>query len=221
MVANSFGAVVVLVANGYGGDALRVARSMYEGAVIVGYIQKHPEVFDTYYEFHWVLAKRSVDWMTEHAPEELKKLDPKKVKEIEDNFARVKPNYQTEKGKIRDSWSKTPLRNMAEDIGMADLHSYYEQASSMHHANVQALSSQLEVSADETIVDFDVAPSDHWAGEALMLAMGSFVQALKGYNALCGKKFDALVEDVEGKFTNAWKKQLAREGKGTGAGDGI
>jgi len=43
VVGNSAGSVVLLTLNGYGSDAMRIARSMFEGVVIVGYLRIHPD----------------------------------------------------------------------------------------------------------------------------------------------------------------------------------
>src|SRR5689334_10988791 len=43
MVANSQSAVVLLGMNGFGIDALKIGRTMFEAAVTVAYLCKHPD----------------------------------------------------------------------------------------------------------------------------------------------------------------------------------
>src|SRR5439155_8972602 len=42
MTVNSIGALTTLVLNGYGNDAMKIARGMFETAVNVCYLQMHP-----------------------------------------------------------------------------------------------------------------------------------------------------------------------------------
>jgi len=58
MVANSFSAVVLLAVNGFGIDALKVGRTMFEAAVTVAYLRKNPTEYDDYRDFRFVRASR-------------------------------------------------------------------------------------------------------------------------------------------------------------------
>src|SRR5436309_6801185 len=48
MVSNSLCAVVLLGVNGFGIDALKIGRTMFEAAVSVAYLHKHPHEYDDY-----------------------------------------------------------------------------------------------------------------------------------------------------------------------------
>ena len=49
MVLNSNGAIILLAVQGYGNDAIKVARSMYDGTVTAAYLREHPELVDDYH----------------------------------------------------------------------------------------------------------------------------------------------------------------------------
>jgi hypothetical protein len=179
IVSNSFGAVRVLVLNGYGNDAMRVARSMFEGAVISGYLKLHPDKLDDYLDWHWIRQKRMLEYMERYAPEEFQRLDPATVEDAKRGFDTVKHRYTDKRGKLRKSWNDRPLRQMAEEVGLGQQYrTYYDSASSVHHLDFGGLSMQAE---HETF-DVDVAPSEEWLDRALIMGHCAVLRCLVNYN---------------------------------------
>jgi hypothetical protein len=78
MVANSLCSVLLLGMNGFGNDALKVARSMFEAAVTVAYLRKNPNEFDDYFDFHFIVAMRRHQYMEKYSPESLAKVTAEK-----------------------------------------------------------------------------------------------------------------------------------------------
>lgn len=203
IVANSLGALITLVLNGYGNDAMKIARSMFEGAVIVGYLKRHPEHLDDYLDFHWVRQKRLYDYMKRFDPDLLQRVSSDKVAEMKRQFRAVSSRFSNSRGKIRSSWSKVPLRQMAEEVGMGQLYpTFYSFASSMHHLDIGALSAQ----AEEDTLDVDVAPSDKWLGEALIMGHNAVIHVLIDYNEIAQLGMDKKLETAIQGFQVAWKK---------------
>jgi hypothetical protein len=63
-----------LALNGYGHDAMRIARGMYEAAVNATYLKLHPDEIDDYVDYHWVIQKKLYDYMQRYDPELLGKI---------------------------------------------------------------------------------------------------------------------------------------------------
>lgn len=51
--ANSMESVVILVSNGCGVDGLRVARTMFEAAVVLHYLDSRPDLVQDFVDYLW------------------------------------------------------------------------------------------------------------------------------------------------------------------------
>lgn len=203
IVSNSLGALITLALNGYGNDAMKIARGMYEGAVTVGYLKRHPEQVEDYLDFHWIRQKRLYDYMRKSDPDLLQRVSPKKIAEMKRQLSVIAPRFTNNRGKFRSTWRKVNLRQMAEEVGLGDLYpTFYSFASSIQHVDIGALSSQTE---DETL-DVDVAPSDKWLGEALIMGHNAVLHVLHGYNEIAQLGFDKELEKAFSTFKVAWQK---------------
>jgi hypothetical protein len=200
IISNSFGAVLFLVVNGYGNDAMRIARSMFEGAVTVGYLRRHPEELTDYFGFHWIRQKRLVDFYQKWNPEQFAEIEPAAIEEIEKNFQSVAPHFL--KGKRpRDRWCLKSFRVMTEEVGVSQMYpTLYSWASSMMHFDIGALTSQQ---ADDG--DVDVAPSLEWSREALVSAHNTLLLALNEYNEVAQLNFKEQLGRMSERFQEAWK----------------
>lgn len=208
IVSNSLGALITLVLNGYGNDAMKIARGMFEGAVTVGYLKGHPEQVEDYLDFHWIRQKRLYDYMKKSDPDLLQRVSPEKIAEMKRQLAVVAPRFTGSRGKLRNSWSKVKLRQMAEEVGLGDLYpTFYSFASSMHHIDIGGLFSQAE---DETL-DVDVAPSDKWLGDALIIGHNTVLHVLHDYNEVAQLGFDKELEKAFSAFQVAWQKGAASQ----------
>lgn len=203
IVSNSLGAVITLVLNGYGNDALRVARSMFEGAVITGYLRRHPEELDNYLDWHWVHQEHLYRYMEKHYPDGLKRLNAKAVEEMKGKFEAEKLRFADRRGRLRSSWKKKPLRQMAEELGLGQLYdTVYFLTSSMHHLDFGGLSAQSE----EDSMDVDIAPSQNWLDQALISAHSAVLHCLSHYNEEAQLGMDRDLETAAEKFKQAWAR---------------
>ena len=76
MVSNFLNAVLLLGMNGFGIDALKIARTMLEKTINIAYLRQHPEEFDDYYDFHLVVAMKRQQYMELYSPQSLSRLTP-------------------------------------------------------------------------------------------------------------------------------------------------
>ncbi|MGB8064514.1 MAG: DUF5677 domain-containing protein [Candidatus Sulfotelmatobacter sp.] len=207
MVWNSFGSLMVLVLNGYGADAVKIARGMFEASVTLGYLRLHPELVDDYLDYHFVIQKRFYDFMKESAPDQLKRISDSVLRDMEVNFARVAPKFEARSGKRRTNWAKASFREMAKEVGKEKLYlTFYRFASSMHHSDVGGVFAQTQPLEAEDILDVDIAPSDKWLGVALIIGHGAVVSVLGDYNEITKQGLDSVVERARQLFVEAWGK---------------
>jgi hypothetical protein len=171
VAANTCGAIQILVLNGYGADALRLSRSVYETELNIVWLRDHPEDVLDFVEYRAIQRKHYYDAMDEKR----RKLLPAEVcEEILAEYAAALPRFATKSGKPRNEWCRVSLRERAKAAGFLDLHGvYYRLASSVHHGDITGLRSQTDLDGKT-----DMAPSWSNLGNALVSGVASFVRCL-------------------------------------------
>ena len=204
MVANSFSGLLVLGINGFGYDAMKLARGMFETALIAAYLRQHPEEFDDYMDFHWVSAMKRHRYVEKHAPELLKNIKPEAIETIKINYDRVSARFKDRNGKVRSRWSKKSFAQIAEELGVAaNYETFYRFASSMQHGDISGLMMQMD--PEEGVLDVNIAPSMDWVGEALISGHTALVVAVMEYVDACLQDKISLAKQLEKDFVHAWK----------------
>ena len=117
MTSNSLGAVTGLVLNGYGSDAMKISRSMFEGYVTVRWLKLHLEAIDDFLAFDWVRRKKLLDLMEKYIPEDRKQISLERIRETEKQCASVSSRF-----KNKNTWRPKKFREMAEEVGAGDLY---------------------------------------------------------------------------------------------------
>jgi len=203
MVANSVGAVLLLGMNGYGHDAIKIARTMFETAVTVAYLRKHPDEFDDYFDFHFIVAMQRHRYLENHAPEHLKKVTAKAIEETKKGYARVVARF-TANGRVRGRWSKKPFAQLCADIGLKEHYlSFYALASNITHANISGVMAQAD--PEPGVLDADIAPSEQFVDMSLRTAHLAFVLSASEYIALARPEKQAIADKLDNDFVTAWK----------------
>ncbi len=194
-MTNSLAGLSLLALNGYGNNALKLARGIYEGGVTVAYLVKNPTLLDDFLDFDWVLQKRFHDHIERTDPALLQKVGAQKLNEVEENFKRVKARFTDKKGKVRRNWCKASLRQRAEEVGMSSGYpSFYGSVSSMHHLDARGLSLQLGES-QEGGLDINAAPSERWVKSALQAGYTDYVVALQHYTKVANVGSSEVLEN--------------------------
>lgn len=196
---NSLGALALLALNGYGTDALKIARSMFEGLVTIRYLIKNPASVDDFLDFDWVRRKRLLDHFSETDPNSLTKFSEDAIREVEENFKRVTPKF-TRKGRLRHKWSKASIRDMAEQVGMSGGYpTFYSSVSSMHHLDSGGLSFQSS-EYEGGRFDIEVAPSEKWVSSAIQAGYTYAVGAMEQCNRVSHLGIKNALDDNMKKF---------------------
>ena len=197
--------VLVLVGNGSGTGAMKIARGMFESSVVAEYLRRNPKEAEDYIDFGRVLAFRRHEWLLKNAPEEGERIAPEKVKAICDEYEKVKPKFLARKGRVRTQWSAKSLFDMAEELGRTNQYELpYSLGSSMHHVNAEGLLTYIDSKGDTFILD--APPSMDWVTEGLIAAHTDFLLALDTLSDCCKLGFDEQLKLAEKRFHEVWHK---------------
>jgi hypothetical protein len=204
---NSLGAVVVLCLNGYGHDALKLARNIYEGHLTIAYLEKHPDELDDYVEYYHIAKKQQLDALIAIGTD-VSSLAHYDREQIEREYERVEARFR--KGKHpRPHWCKVGVWGMAEAVEMKDHYKlFYSDVSHLQHVSIWGISNQ----ANDPTGDADTAPSKNRVPVALMAAHLYSVFALEVYNRSANLGFDEAIEQAREGFHRAWGKDGPKHG---------
>jgi hypothetical protein len=204
MVSNSMNAVLLVGMNGFGNDALKIVRSMFESAVNIAYLRQHPDEFDDYFDFHFIVAMRRHRYLETYAPRLLDRIKPETIAENKIGFERVRPRYENKKGKIRSRWSKKDFATICAELGLQEHYlTFYDLTSRIMHADVSGMMSQG--SKEPGVLDVEIAPSEMFVELALRSAHCWFILAVSEYVALARPQKQEVIEGLESDFVAAWK----------------
>src|SRR6266851_5391482 len=87
---NSYGALLTLVLNGYGQDAVKIARSIYEIELNVLWLKNHPEDLTDFLDYNIIQQKQLYDEMTE---EQQNAVPIERYEEMIADYNRVLPRF--------------------------------------------------------------------------------------------------------------------------------
>jgi hypothetical protein len=189
---------------------MKIGRSMFEGAVNSTYLKLHPEQLKDYMDFSIIRQKRRLEFMKKHAPGELKRIPAQKIPDTENLYNSIVHRFQNKNGKVRGSWCRVPFSRRAEEVGMGIVYNtVYTWASSLMHLDFSGLALQSEsVFGNNKEADLfcDVAPSEKWLSEALLVGHASTLLILDCYNKVAMLGMDAEIEAANQAFVKAWRK---------------
>jgi len=199
IVANSLESVLILASNGCADDAFRIARTMFESAITIHYLESHPDLVQDYVDFIWVKRRRHHEDLTKYHPEQAERVDPQSLEQMNTEYERVKLRFSDRKGKVRNSWCRTSLRAMAEEIKADSMYGgMYGFTSSISHTDMLGL---VSASGDNdgvisvpTLVNIPLA---------LKMGVLSFAMTLGAVNHSLKLEFDDRLTEKFERFTRA------------------
>jgi hypothetical protein len=186
---NTLGALLTLVLNGYGHDAMRLARSIYETELNIVWLKKHPEDVTDFVDYLVIRNKQTYDQMNKEQQQQVSK---ESFGCMMTRYAEVLPRFamRRDKTRPRNEWCRVSIYERAKEAGLLDLHqTFYRWATSMHHGDIGGLSSQADSEGKA-----DVAPSWSWLQLALVSGFGSFVRCLGHFDEIAQLGFKERLE---------------------------
>ena len=198
-VGNSMESVVILVSNGCGVDAMRLTRTMFEAAIVLHYLESHPELVQDFIDYQWVIQKKHQDYRLGLPPDKVPPLAPEKIAGMESNYQRVKHRFMDKNGRDRNSWCKASLREMAKEVNAESMYGgLYPFGSSMTHTNILSIIAGAGASDD-----VEPVPSGLNVTLALQTSVVSFAMALTAYDKIAGLGRGDELEAAFAEFKNA------------------
>jgi Family of unknown function (DUF5677) len=194
--------LLILVGNGAGLGAMKIARGMFETSVMAEYLRQVPTEIDDYIAYSRVLAYKRI----KHFPDAV---TPEAAAQFEKEYKRVKTRFE-HSGKVRAQWNKHPISQMAEKIGRKDQYDkIYTLLASIHHGNFEGMTAHL--SGDASALDIESPPSLEWIPQALMSGHVYLLQALDTMNDLLTLGFDERLRLAGEEFQGVWRKPPVKE----------
>jgi hypothetical protein len=197
---------ILLCGNGCGAGGMKIVRGMFESSTLAEYLRLNPKQVEDYIDFGRILAWRRYQWTLTNKPKVAKRFPAETVKDIEDEYNRVKASFTNSKGRLRNQWTLKTIGEISDEIGRTDQYELvYSLACSIHHANAEGLLSYMKMK-DESIA-MDGPPSFEWTGEALIAAHTYFLLALDTLNDCCKLGFDDRIKAAAKEFKDVWTKR--------------
>jgi hypothetical protein len=96
--AHSHGALLTLVLNGYGNDAVKIARSIYEAELNILWLKNHPADVEDFVDYNIIQQKQYYDAMDD---EQKKAISQERLDELDQEYASVLPRFTSNRNKTR------------------------------------------------------------------------------------------------------------------------
>ena len=190
---NSYGALLVLVLNGYGLDAMKIARSIYETELNIIWLRRHPEDIADFLDYHFIQVKQLYDAMDEG---QQKAWPKEQYDEMMREYDRVLPRFLKDAKKQipRLEWCRVSLHRRAQEAEefwkqqleadgirgnpVSLYKTFYRHASSMHHMDIDGVMASL----DE---DLNAIPAPSWEHlDDALVAAGSVLRCVSYFDEM-------------------------------------
>ena len=193
--ANSYGALLTLVLNGYGMDAIKIARSIYETELNILWLKNHPEDLDEFLDYNLIQQKQLYDEMSE---EQQRAVPKERYDEMMAEYIRVLPRFASARDKTqpRNEWCRVSIYQRAKeaeqqwreqmakdginDNGLSLYKTFYRHASSIHHMDIGGVIASLDEEMNAIM-----APSWEHLEDALVAAR-SVLTCVSMYDEMAG-----------------------------------
>jgi hypothetical protein len=214
--ANTYGALLTLALNGYGHDAMKLARSIYETELNVVWLKRHPEEVNDFLDYNFIQQRQYFDAMDE---EQKKRVSKERCEQMMKDYNAVLPRFASgrDKARPRNEWCRVSIYDRAKEAEefwreetkahggqMKDVSLYkqfYRPASSMHHGDIVGLIAQTD-----SELKVELAPSWSWVEDALVSGFGSLVRCVNYYDEIARLGFkERLEQGPNEEYVNAVK----------------
>jgi hypothetical protein len=205
LAANSMGAVFTLVLNGYGADAMKLARGIYETDINLQWLTKHPDDFQDFMAYSAIQQKQMYDELDEEQQKDVSKEEcDQMIADYQAVLGRFPPRNKN--AEYRYEWCSSPFAQRAKEAeknwraameaqsleikAKGSLYTnFYRHACSLHHGDIAGLIYQMDKE-----MNVQLAPSWDWLEDALYNGLGSTVRCLGYLDEIANLGFKARLE---------------------------
>lgn len=205
MVSSSMSGLTILTLNGHGLDAMRIARSMFEGSVNAAYLVKEPSELDAYHAYAKVSSKRLLDYTSSFGGK-TKGFSEEQAAEIDAQYRAVRHLFPGKPEKLPNGWCRLQLAQMFERVGVGSWYrGFYHLSSALVHMDCRGMHSHFGVGESENPI-FLFPPTDIMIKQAHAAARVAVHLVLTAYGkctddpdtaALCSKVAARVLSAVE------------------------
>jgi hypothetical protein len=192
---NSYGALLTLVLNGYGMDAMKIARSIYETELNILWLKNHPEDLADFLDYNIIQQKQLYDEMSE---EQQKEVPTERYEEMMAAYGRILPRFVSARDKTRprNEWCRVSIYDRAKeaeqqwrehmagdgikDNGVSLYKTFYRHASSIHHMDIGGVIASIDENMNALM-----APTWEHLDDALVAAR-SVLTCVSMYDEMAG-----------------------------------
>ena len=193
--ANSYGALLTLVLNGYGNDAMKIARSIYETELNILWLKNHPEEISEFLDYNVIQQKQFYDAMD---GEQQQAVPKEQYDRMMTEYAQVLPRFATgrDKTRPRNEWCRASIYDRAKEAEeywqkqmeaegregkpVSLYKTFYRYASSMHHLDIGGI-----IASVDSDMYADMAPSWEHLDDALV-ASASILRSIGYFDEIAG-----------------------------------
>lgn len=194
-LANSSVAVATLCGDGYGVDALKIARGMFETYIIFRYLLLRPKELSDFLNFDAVARYKRLQLYKTKFPQMYSMFSADQIEAAEHKYLAVKNDFVTPKGKLRSRWCRHDLAEMARIVGRADMYDlFYRHASLVLHIDPMGLAMLI----DGATMEVQPGPSARHIGLPIRIATTIFHDALSAYSKLIGADHTEVLKRIDG-----------------------
>jgi hypothetical protein len=201
--------ILLLCGNGYGIGGMELLRGLYERAVTIGYIAKHPQKADQFLEYYYVHVGKQFNHAKRVLPMD-KYLSKAQIEQIVGAYENTKEKYKEVVCKkcgtrrTRLSWSELDLLSMAREVGFDGLYRecYYEPTLQTH-STVASLAARMTIKEDGQLL-FDEGAQRTHADLALIGAHNVLIRVLDLENDHFKMGLEREIQECEKDFMLVW-----------------
>ncbi len=204
-------ASLVLCDQGFGQDAAILVRSLFELAVICGYITKDKTENKAlrYINYDWISRKKMFTYVQskEHLVKLIKEERPETDKIIED-VLKYSKEADEEFGYEYFGWSDKRLIEMSKDMGLGDIYkTVYVLQSQLAHSDPRVVNEYIREENSKFI--YDTGASERWVTEALVTAFHFYYLIAAYWNEVFNVGLNPKFDDL----TKRYSAQVGKEEK--------
>lgn len=193
-LANSSVAVATLCGDGYGADALKISRGMFETYITFRYLLLRPEKLNDFLTFDAVARYKRLQCYKLKLPRMYSAFSADQIDAVERNYNAVKKNFLSSGGKVRRRWCPHDLAAMAQIVGCAEMYDvFYGHASSFLHIDPMGLAMLI----DGTTLEIQPGPTARHIGVAMRMATLIFHDTLSEYSKLVGANHSEVLKRID------------------------
>jgi hypothetical protein len=203
--ANTMGAMLTLVLNGYGHDAMKLARSIYEAELNILWLKNHPADIEDFIDYDAIQQKQLYDAMDE---EQQRAVSKESYDHMMARYTEVLPRFATgrDRTRPRNEWCSASIYERAKEAeqywqqqmeakgekgkAISFYKAFYRPASSMHHGDIGGLIAQVD-----SDMNVELAPSWSWLETALTSGIGSLVRCIGYFDEIAQLGFKDRLEN--------------------------